>query len=71
MRKFLRCGYLFDGLSDDLKSDQTAVVEDGVIAFVGPTAEAPPARAGDPCRDVSGAPDYLRGASGDGTAGAG
>ena len=29
MRKFLRCGYLFDGLSDDLKADQTVVIEEG------------------------------------------
>ncbi len=55
MRKFLRCGYLFDGLSDDVRSDQTVVVEDGVIGYVGPTAEAPRARDGDAVMDHSGA----------------
>ncbi len=53
MRKFLRCGHLFDGMSDDLKSDQTVLVEDGLIARVGPTAEVPPARAGYPVMDHS------------------
>jgi len=55
MRKFLRCGYLFDGLSDDVQSDQTVVVEDGVIGYVGPTAEAPRTRDGDAVMDHSGA----------------
>ena len=54
MRTFLRCGYLFDGLSNDLKSDQTVVIENGVIAYVGPTAEAPQTRAGDSVMDHSG-----------------
>ena len=55
MRKFLRCGFLFDGLSEDVKSDQTVVVENGVIGYVGPTAEAPRARDGDAIMDHSGA----------------
>ena len=55
MRRYIRCGHLFDGLSDDLRTDQTVVVEDGVIAHVGPSAEAPPARDGDEVADHSGA----------------
>lgn len=55
MRKFLRCGHLFDGLGEDLKSDQTVVVEDGAIAYVGPAAEAPQPRDGDAVTDHSGA----------------
>ena len=47
MRKFLRCGNLFDGLGDGMKSDQTVVIEDDVIAFVGPASQAPQAAAGD------------------------
>lgn len=54
MRKFLRCGHLFDGLDDYLKPDQTVVAEDGVIAYVGPTAEAPQPRDGDTVVDHSG-----------------
>ncbi len=41
MRKHIRCGTLFDGLGDEGKKDQTIVIEDGVISYVGPTAKAP------------------------------
>ena len=47
MRKHLKCGHLFDGLSDELKPDQTVVIEDDLIAFVGPSSEAPPLQTGD------------------------
>lgn len=55
MRKYFRCGNLFDGLGDRMKPDQTVVVEDDVIAFVGPTSEAPAAAAGDEVLDHGGA----------------
>ena len=41
MRKHLQCAHLFDGLSDGLAEDQTLVMQDGMIEFVGPTASAP------------------------------
>ena len=47
MRKHLKCGHLFDGLTDELKPDQTVVIEEDLIAFVGPSKEAPPLRNGD------------------------
>ena len=41
MRKHIRCGKLFTGSGDDAKTDQTIVIEDGAIAYVGDTARAP------------------------------
>ena len=42
MGQHIRCGKLFDGLSEDAKSEQTLVIEDGIIRFVGAAADAPP-----------------------------
>lgn len=53
MRKFVRCGHLFDGLGEELRRNQTLVVEDGLIAHAGPTSEAPPPGPGDPVIDHS------------------
>ncbi len=47
MRKHLVCGHLFDGLSEEFVADRTIVVEDGRIAYVGPTAGAPEQAPGD------------------------
>ena len=41
MAKHIRCGKLFNGLEDDARIDQTIVVDDASITFVGPSAEAP------------------------------
>ena len=54
MRKFLKCGHLFDGLDDDLKTDQTIVVEDGLVAYAGPSSEAPRAGPEDEIVDHAG-----------------
>ncbi len=41
MRKFLRCGHLFNGLDQTLATDQTVVIEDDVIVHTGPSAGEP------------------------------
>ncbi len=48
MKKFIRCGKLFDGANPAIYSDQTLVVEpDGTIGFVGPSHAAPRPESGD------------------------
>jgi imidazolonepropionase-like amidohydrolase len=43
MTKRIKCGKLFTGLEDTARTDQTVIVDDdGIIAYVGPTASAPP-----------------------------
>ena len=37
----VRCGKLFTGLEDEARSDQTLLIDDGRITFVGPSADAP------------------------------
>ena len=53
MRKHIRCGKLFTGLSDKAEKDQTIVLKDERIEYVGPTAGAPKAAAGDQTVDHS------------------
>jgi imidazolonepropionase-like amidohydrolase len=53
MKTHIRCGSLFTGLGAGAVRDHTVVVENGLIAFVGPSAEAPPVAAGDRVRDHS------------------
>ena len=40
-RQFIRCQRLFTGLDDELRREQTLVVEQGCFSFVGSTAQAP------------------------------
>ena len=47
MKKHIRCGTLFTGLEDKAKKDQTIVVEDGLITYVGPTSKAPKPNGGE------------------------
>ena len=48
MRQHIRCGKLFTGLDDEARADHTIVVaDDGRVAHVGPTAEAPKPRRGE------------------------
>ena len=54
MRKHLICGSLFDGLGETAETDRTIVVDDDRIAYVGPSAEAPDQRPGEPVIDHSG-----------------
>ncbi len=54
MATIIRCGSLFDGLGDSALPDQTIVVQDGAIAFAGPTAKAPAHDKGDALLDYSG-----------------
>jgi imidazolonepropionase-like amidohydrolase len=51
-RQFIRCQRLFTGLDDDLRRDQTLVVEQGSFSFVGPTAQAPQPGANDTVIDA-------------------
>ncbi|HTW86474.1 MAG TPA: amidohydrolase family protein [Candidatus Binataceae bacterium] len=54
MRKFIRCGMLFNGLDAQAYTDHIIVVEpDGVISFVGPARSAPRAEASDETIDYS------------------
>ena len=53
MRKHIRCGKLFTGLTDKAEKDQTIVVKDERIEFVGPTSAAPKAAPGEPVVDHS------------------
>lgn len=47
MKTHPRCGRLVSGLDGALAEDQTVIVEDGVVRFVGATAAAPPSLPGD------------------------
>lgn len=49
------CGHLYDGLNGTARTDQTVVVEDGRIRFVGPTQKAPVRENGDEVIDHSSA----------------
>lgn len=53
MRKHIRCGKLFTGLSDKAEKDQTIVLKDDRIEYVGPSAGAPKQAAGDAVVDHS------------------
>lgn len=53
MATYIRCGALFDGRGDAMQRDQTMVVSEGVITWVGPSAAAPQAGAGDVRIDYS------------------
>jgi imidazolonepropionase-like amidohydrolase len=54
MSTHMRCGTLFTGTSSESSTDQTVVVENGAIAYVGPTASAPAPGVGDDVIDHSG-----------------
>ena len=41
MATFVKCGWIFDGRGETATADQTIVVRDGAIAFVGPSGTAP------------------------------
>jgi imidazolonepropionase-like amidohydrolase len=51
-RQFIRCQRLFTGLDDDLRREQTFVVEQGSFSFVGATAQAPQPGANDTVIDA-------------------
>src|SRR5688572_5912841 len=53
MATYIRCGALFDGRGDAMQRDQTMVVSEGVITWIGPSAAAPQAGAGDVRIDYS------------------
>jgi imidazolonepropionase-like amidohydrolase len=54
MRKFIKCGMLFNGLEAMAHPDQVIVVEpDGVIGYAGPSRGAPPSQPGDETIDYS------------------
>lgn len=52
-RTFIQCGRLFDGLSGRSAPDQTVLLYGDTIDWVGPTAQAPAAQAGDLRLDYS------------------
>ena len=53
MRKHIRCGSLFSGLSAKAEKDQTIVLKDNVIEYAGPSAGAPPPAPSDALVDHS------------------
>ena len=53
MRKHFICGQLFTGLEETADSDQTVVIDDDRVTFVGPAAAAPEQRPGDEVIDYS------------------
>jgi imidazolonepropionase-like amidohydrolase len=53
MRRHIRCGRLFTGLSDQAERDQTIVLDDERIGYVGPSAGAPKAAPGEQVTDHS------------------
>ncbi len=53
MRKHFICGQLFTGLEETADSDQTVVIDDDRVIFVGSSATAPEQRAGDEVIDYS------------------
>lgn len=46
-RNFIRCKTLFTGLEDDARRDQTLIIENGLFAWVGASADAPAMNASD------------------------
>jgi imidazolonepropionase-like amidohydrolase len=53
MRKHFICGQLFTGLEETADSDQTVVIDDDRVTFVGSSAAAPEQRPGDEVIDCS------------------
>src|SRR5258706_339678 len=54
MTTHVRCGTLFSACGQEARSSQTLVYDArGVLAFVGPTEQAPPVAAGEPVLDYS------------------
>jgi imidazolonepropionase-like amidohydrolase len=53
MKTFVRCGQLFTGREDDARAGQALVFEEGMIAYVGPEADAPRSGRGDRRLDYS------------------
>lgn len=56
MSRHIKCGKLFTSTEDTARAEQTLVVEDGRLTFIGASSEAPPAGAGDDVLDYS---DYF------------
>ena len=56
MAKHIKCGTLFNGLDDDAQTDQSLVIEDAILTYVGPSDKAPQVGAGDEIVDHS---DYF------------
>ncbi len=54
MRRHIKCGKLFTATEDTVREEQTLVVEDGRLTFIGASGEAPPAGADDEVLDYSG-----------------
>ena len=54
MSTHLTCGKLFDGLDETAVDNQTIVIDDDRISYVGPTAQAPKPDKGDEIVDYSG-----------------
>ena len=48
----LKCQTLFDGTGLDTRQQQTLVVENGLLSYVGPTLSAPAPRPGDTVVDA-------------------
>ena len=53
MATHIKCGKLFTSTADAARADQTLVVDDGRLSFIGASGEAPPAGAGDEVLDYS------------------
>ena len=53
MRKHLICGQLFTGLEETADTDQTVVIDDDRVTYVGAAAAAPEQRPGDEVIDHS------------------
>jgi len=55
-RQFIRCTRLFTGLEDEVRRDQTVVIEQGFFSYVGSSSQAPQPAAGEKVIDAG---DYL------------
>lgn len=53
MSRHIKCGKLFTSTEDTARVDQTLVVEDGRLTFIGASSEAPPVAPGDDVLDYS------------------
>ena len=53
MSKHIKAGKLFTGLDTKAEENQTVVIDDGMISYVGPTDKAPKAKDNDEVVDAS------------------
>ena len=53
MSKHIKAGKLFTGLDTKAEENQTVVIDDGMISYVGPTDKAPEAKDNDEVVDAS------------------